>query len=101
MNNANDFKVLVKPHITEKTMRMTEDNIYAFVVSGNKSMIARAVTNLYNVDVMAVRVLNYKPVVKYTRKGRGATKSYKIAYVRVKQGQQIDVEKPISAESGD
>ena len=86
------YKVLKKPHVTEKTMKLTADNIYTFVVNGTKSQIKKAVAHIYNVNVINVCTLNYKPEVKMKQKGRSKTKAYKIAYVRLQQGDSIDFE---------
>ena len=88
------YKVLRKPHITEKTMKLTADNIYTFYVNGTKPQIKKAVAHVYNVNVVDVRTLNYKPEVKMKQKGRSKTKAYKVAYVRLKDGDSIDFEKP-------
>ena len=86
------YKVLKKPHVTEKTMKLTADNIYTFVVNGTKPQIKKAVAHIYNVNVINVYTLNYKPEVKMKQKGRSKTKAYKIAYVRLQKGDSIDFE---------
>ncbi len=89
------YKVLRSPHVTEKTMRLSADNIYVFKVIGDKKMIKDAVAETYNVEVVSVRTLVYKPEVKMRQKGKSMTKRYKIAYVKLAEGHSIDFESSI------
>lgn len=80
--------IIVRPIITEKSMKDMEENKYTFVVekSANKIEIKKAVEELFNVKVEQVNVINY--VGKIRRMGRnvGRKASWKKAYVKLKEG---------------
>ena len=89
------LEVLRAPHITEKATRVVDSGSqYVFRVAkdATKREIARAVRELFKVDVVNVTTLN----VKGKRKGGlGRRKMYrrpgwKKAYVRIAAGQDID-----------
>ena len=85
--------VIVRPLITEKTLRMAErENAYTFQakVNANKVQIRTAVEALFNVTVEEVRTANF--IGKFRRLGRsvGSTPNWKKAVVRVKDGDTIE-----------
>jgi len=91
------MSIIKKPILTEKMMNETEQfNRYGFVVDkkANKIEIKKAVEDLFGVDVLAIRTMNYPPVRKtrYTKSGvvSGKTKAYKKAIVQIAEGQSID-----------
>ena len=92
MNQERIFKVLLGPHITEKTsLAADSQNQVAFKVATNatKLEIKAAVEKLFDV-VMDVRVAKVKGKTKRTRFGLGKRSDWKKAYVRLAQGQDID-----------
>ncbi len=91
------MSIIKKPILTEKMMNETEKfNRYGFVVDkkANKIEIKKAIEDLYGVDVLAIRTMNYPPVRKtrYTKSGivTGKTNAYKKAIVEIAEGQSID-----------
>lgn len=84
--------ILIRPHLTEKTMGVAGE--YAFVVAGmaNKREVAAAVTQRFNVIVKDVRVLNMPR--KERRRGRtiGWKSGFKKAVVVLAKGQTIEME---------
>lgn len=93
MNQERIFKVLLRPHITEKTAVAADaQNIVVFKVAGDatKPEVKAAVEQLFNVKVADVRVANVKGKTKRTRFGLGKRSDWKKAYVRLEQGQEID-----------
>ena len=91
MNQERIFKVLLGPHITEKTsLAADRQNQVAFKVATNatKLEIKAAVEKLFDVVVMDVRVAKVKGKTKRTRFGKRS--DWKKAYVRLAQGQDID-----------
>lgn len=93
MNQERIFKVLLGPHITEKTsLAADRQNQVAFKVDTNatKLEIKAAVEKLFDVVVMDVRVAKVKGKTKRTRFGLGRRSDWKKAYVRLAQGQDID-----------
>lgn len=93
MNKERIFKVLLKPLVTEKTAGMAEaNNQVAFRVdtAANKREIKAAVEQLFDVNVVAVRVVSVLGKTKRTRTGLGKCSDWKKAYVRLAPGQDID-----------
>lgn len=93
MTAASPRDVLLRPVVTEKTIRIAEqENAYTFRVArdANKVQIRQAIENLFNVKVERVRTANF--IGKYRRVGRyfGATPNWKKAVVRVKEGDTIE-----------
>ena len=92
------YTVLVEPHISEKASIMgDESNRYAFKVrpDATKAQIRRAVETIFDVRVVNVTTLNVKGKVKRSYLGGSAGrvskfKSWKKAYVRLEEGQEID-----------
>ena len=92
MNNYRD--IIIRPIITEKTMRyMDADNkVTCEVAKGtNKVQIAQAVESIFGVDVEKVNVINVKPKTKRVGRYVGKTKAVRKAIVKIKEGQQIDL----------
>jgi large subunit ribosomal protein L23 len=90
-------EILIKPLITEKADRLSEDlNQYSFLVNkkANKIEIRKAVEKMYNVSVQSVNttILPGKFKVRNTRSGvlRGRIPSYKKAIVTLASGEDID-----------
>lgn len=87
--------VLQKPIITEKSMKLAGDGLYTFLVSKKtgKEQIAKAVKDLFKVDVINVKTINVKGEVKQQRRVRKSymTKGFKKALVQVKKGQIIPI----------
>ncbi|MBO9482031.1 MULTISPECIES: 50S ribosomal protein L23 [Gammaproteobacteria] len=93
MNQERIFKVLLGPHISEKaTVVAEEHNQYVFKVArdATKLEIKKAVEQLFEVSVKAVRTAVVKGKTKRTRFGMGQRSDWKKAYVSLEQGQEID-----------
>ena len=89
-----NYKVLKKPLITEKSTQMlAEGNWVAFQVhsKANKIQIKNAVEKIFGVTVTRVNTLVVPG--KYRRFGRtiGHTKSWKKAMLRLKEGDKIEL----------
>ncbi len=88
------YTVLLEPHITEKASNLGDwSNHYTFKVAkdATKREIRTAVEMLFSVKVHSVTTLNMKGKVK--RNFRGVTsrkKSWKKAYVRLAEGENLD-----------
>ena len=88
------FSVLRAPRVSEKTARLQEvSNQYVFEVSttATKADVKAAVEKLFDVKVEAVNVLNVKGKNKSFRNRAGSRGSWRKAYVRLAEGQAIDV----------
>lgn len=94
MNEERMYKVLLGAHISEKaTVVADEANQFAFKVArdATRPEIKEAVEKIYKVNVVDVTVLNVKGKVKRNFRGITTKKpSWKKAYVRIAEGQDID-----------
>lgn len=93
MNEQRLLKVLLAPHVSEKsTMASEANNTFVFKVlkDANKAEIAAAVEKLFEVEVDSVRTLNVKGKVKRHGMAFGKRSDWKKAYVVLKEGQDID-----------
>ena len=65
--------------------------MYTFIVhkNANKTEIAKAITFLYDVTPVKVRILNVKPEIITKRGKLGTEKAYKKAIVTISKGQSI------------
>jgi len=87
------FRVLKAPHITEKATDLAAQNQYVFRVDPrtNKNQIREAIEELYNVDVLDVKIIK-APKKRRMVKGKiGWRKGYKKAIIKIKKGQKIEV----------
>lgn len=87
------FNVLRAPHISEKSARLQEHNQYVFeVIQGaDKKQVKDAVEAMFNVKVHSVNLVNVKGKVKSFRQRAGSRNGWRKAYVRLHEGQSIDV----------
>ncbi|MFK8051107.1 MAG: 50S ribosomal protein L23 [Halioglobus sp.] len=93
MNQERVFQVLVGPHVSEKAAIIAEQsNQYVFkvAVDATKAEVKKSVEQLFKVKVSAVRTLKVKGKVKRNRFGYSTKPTWKKAYVRLEQGQDID-----------
>ncbi len=93
MNQERVFQVLVGPHASEKAAIVAdESNQYVFRVAANatKAEIKKSVEQLFKVKVSDVNTLRVKGKVKRNRFGFNTKPTWKKAYVRLEQGQDID-----------
>jgi len=87
------FAVLRAPKVSEKTSRLTESNQFVFEVAktATKQDVKAAVEHLFNVKVIAVNVANIKGKTKSFRSRTGRRSDKRKAYVRLAEGQTLDV----------
>lgn len=93
MNKARLLKVLQAPLVSEKSAIAGEMNQVVFRVASDatKPEIRRAVEMLFEVDVEDVRVVNIKGKNKRFGQMQGKRSDTRKAYVRLKEGQHIDL----------
>ena len=92
--NEKVFSVLLAPRVSEKTARLQEvSNQYVFEVSNDatKADVKAAVEELFAVKVESVNVVNVKGKSKSFRFRSGRRGDWRKAYVRLADGQSIDV----------
>ena len=93
MSNIRLLNVIRAPRVSEKTARLAEINQYVFEVAttATKADVKSAVESLFNVTVEAVNVMNVKGKNKTFRNRSGRRGDWRKAYVRLAEGQTIDV----------
>ncbi len=93
MINESLFAVLRAPKVSEKTARIAESNQYVFEVAktATKGDVKAAIEHLFNVKVLAVNVANIKGKSKSFRQRAGRRSDKRKAYVRLAEGQTLDV----------
>ena len=94
MNDAKLYSIIRAPLVSEKTARLQEvSNQYVFEVAtdATKADIKVAVEKLFAVKVEAVNVVNVKGKNKAFRNRMGRRGDWRKAYVKLAEGQSIDV----------
>ncbi len=87
------MKVLLAPHISEKSTTVADTNqqfVFKVVPDANKLEIKKAVELMFDVKVDAVQVLNVKGKSKRVGQIAGRRVNWKKAYVKLMPGQDID-----------
>lgn len=95
MNPERIYQVVFGPHVTEKTVNISEEsNRTAFKVSidATKLEIKKAVEQLFEVKVEDVRTIKVKGKTKISGKRVGKRKDWKKAYVKLAEGSSIDLQ---------
>jgi large subunit ribosomal protein L23 len=86
--------IVIAPHVSEKSARVaSEGNQYVFRVrrDATKPEIRAAVEYLFEVKVDAVRVVNQAGKEKRFGRSLGRRQDWKKAYVRLQEGQTIEM----------
>jgi large subunit ribosomal protein L23 len=86
--------VLRAPHVSEKSARIQEfSNQYVFEVAqdATKADVKAAVEKMFNVKVESVQVVNVRGKTKGFRGRTGTRGGWRKAYVRLGEGQSIDL----------
>ena len=93
MNQERLLKVLLSPHVSEKTARVADGNnqvAFKVIPDASKLEIKKAVEMLFDVKVTGVQVANMKGKTKRFGANVGHRKNWKKAYVTLAEGQDID-----------
>ena len=88
------YSIIKSPYLTEKVSTlMGESNQYAFKVDINASklQIKKAIEGYFSVDVEDVNVIKVKGKTKRSRYRIRKKSDWKKAYVKLAQGQSIEV----------
>ena len=94
MSNEKILGVIRAPHVSEKAARVQElSNQYVFEVAttATKADVKKAVEDLFKVTVESVNVVNVKGKQKSFRFRAGRRANSRKAYVKLAEGQTIDV----------
>ena len=93
MSQERLMKVLLAPHVSEKTTRVADQAnqvVFKVVPDATKLEIKKAVELLFEVKVSSVQVANVKGKLKRFSSSIGRRKNWKKAYVTLAEGQDID-----------
>jgi len=93
MNQERIYKVLLGPHISEKSTIVSDNSgqvVFRVAMDATKPEIKKAVEKLFEVKVVSVGVLNTKGKNKRTRFGMSHSDNLRKAYVRLAEGHGID-----------
>ena len=94
MNQERLLKVILSPHISEKTTIGTEKNneyVFEVINCATKPEVKDAVEFIFNTKVKAVRIVNVRAKLKSFRGVQGARKGWKKAYVTLQADQKLEV----------
>ena len=93
MNTETIYKVLLSPHVSEKTTIAQGYNKYAFKTApfATKLDIKNAVEALFDVKVKAVNISNVKSKTVRFGRGMGKRGGWKKAYVTLVHGDVIEL----------
>jgi large subunit ribosomal protein L23 len=93
VNPERVFQILLGPHVSEKAAIVAEGNnqyVFKVTLDATKDEIKASVEQLFKVKVEDVQTLRVKGKSKRNRYGWSTKPSWKKAYVRLEQGQDID-----------
>ncbi|MBL4672416.1 MAG: 50S ribosomal protein L23 [Arenicella sp.] len=87
------YQVLVAPIVTEKTTRAAEFHgqaVFQVANSATRNDVKAAIEQAFDVEVESVKILNVKGKTKRFGKSIGKRNDRKKAYIRLKDGSDID-----------
>ena len=93
MNQERVFQILMGPHVSEKAAVVADTNnqyVFKVALDATKAEIKQSVEQLFKVAVYDVKTLRVKGKSKRNRFGMTTKPTWKKAYVRLAQGQEID-----------
>jgi large subunit ribosomal protein L23 len=93
MNQERMYKVLLGPHISEKSTIVSEDSnqvVFRVARDARKDEIRAAVERIFEVRVRDVRVCNVKGKPKGFGRLNGRRPDWKKAYVALEAGEELD-----------
>lgn len=93
MNQERVFQILMGPHVSEKAAVVADTNnqyVFKVALDATKAEIKHSVEQLFKVAVDDVKTLRVKGKSKRNRFGMTTKPTWKKAYVRLAQGQEID-----------
>ena len=85
------YDIIKRPTITEKSALLAEKAVYTFEVAkdANKVEIKKAIEEIFEVKVVAIRTVNVHRKPKRMSRYEGFKSAYKKAIVRLEPGQTI------------
>jgi len=93
MNQERILKVLLAPHVSEKSAIMADaagQYVFKVVPTATKAEVKQAVESLFDVKVQSVNMINLKGKRKVFKGRQGQRNGVRKAIVRLAPGQDID-----------
>lgn len=93
MNEDRLYQILLSPLVSEKSTMVADRHrqfVFRVLENASKSEIKQAVELAFKVEVDSVQVANMRGKVKRFSRTPGVRTSWKKAYVRLKEGHDID-----------
>ncbi len=93
MNEERLMQVIRAPHVSEKSTRVADaarQFVFRVATNADKREIKHAVEKMFKVEVERVQVMNVKGKRKSFQRTAGRRPGWKKAYVRLKDGHDID-----------
>lgn len=93
VNEQRLYQILLAPIVSEKSTRLADKNRQvAFEVrtDANKQEVKAAVEKAFEVEVESVQIVNVRGKIKRFGRTPGQRRNWKKAYVRLKEGFDID-----------
>ncbi len=93
MNQERILKVLLAPHVSEKSAIMADASdqyVFRVIPDATKPEVKQAVESLFNVKVQSVNMINLKGKKKIFKGRIGKRNDIRKAVVRLAPGQEID-----------
>jgi len=94
MSQERLLKVILAPHVSEKTAIATEKrNVYVFKVmkDATKPEVKDAIEQLFSTKVATVRIVNVRAKTKLFKQIEGKKKGWRKAYVTLQKDQKLDI----------
>lgn len=91
MNQERLLKILMAPHVSEKSTLVSGQYVFQVMVDATKLEIKMAVESQFNVTVKSVHTCNVKGKTTRFRQVPGRRKDWKKAYVKLLPGNEIDI----------
>ena len=87
------YQIIKRPLVTEKTTMIAENNTFTFEVlkDADKVEVKNAIEAIFDVKVANVNILNQSGKTKRFKGHKGKRNDLKKAYVRLQEGQSIDL----------
>jgi large subunit ribosomal protein L23 len=86
-------QVIIEPVVSEKSYALMADSKYTFRVDdrAHKTQVRRAVEEIFDVDVVAVRTIKVRSKPKRRGLHSGRTRAWKKAIVQLAPGDRIEL----------
>lgn len=84
--------ILLRPRITEKANKVTEENVHTFEVSADatKKTVEAAIKAFYKVSPVKINIVKNPSKEVFVRGKKGVKSGVKKAYVYLKEGDKIE-----------